>query len=64
MNIVLSLNIHVTAMMNNGIFYLGKVCGEVMTVRFSYRGGWVRIFGAAFWWKGKKRYEKENRIHR
>lgn len=44
-------------------FCLGKVGGEIMTVRFSYRGGQVRIFGAAYWRKGKKRYEKENCIH-
>jgi len=43
-------------------FCLGKFCGEIMTVRFTYRGGKVRIFGAAFWRKGKKRYEKENCI--
>jgi len=45
-------------------FYcLGKVHGEIMTVRFTYRAGSIRIFGAAFWRKGKKHYEKENRIH-
>jgi len=43
-------------------FCLGKVCGEIMTVRFTYRDGKVRVFGAAFWRKGKKRYEKENNI--
>ena len=43
-------------------FCLGKVCGEIMTVRFAYRNGKIRIFGAAFWRKGKKRYEKENCI--
>jgi uncharacterized DUF497 family protein len=44
-------------------FCLGKVSGEIMTVRFTYRDGKVRIFGAAFWRKGKKRYEKENSIY-
>ena len=43
-------------------FCLGKVWGEIMTVRFVHRGGKIRIFGAAFWWKGKMRYEKENCI--
>jgi len=43
-------------------FCLGKVCGEIITVRFAYRNGKIRIFGAAFWRKGKKRYEKENCI--
>ena len=44
-------------------FCLGKVSGEVMTVRFTQRGGNIRIFGAAFWRKGKKRYEEENSIY-
>ena len=43
----------------------GRLHGEyeIMTVRFAYRDGKIRIFGAAFWRKGKKRYEKENHIH-
>jgi uncharacterized DUF497 family protein len=45
-------------------FCLGKVHGEIMTVRFTYRNGKIRIFGAAYWRKGKKRYEEENNIHR
>jgi hypothetical protein len=23
----------------------------------------IRIFGAGYWWKGKKIYERENQIH-
>ena len=38
----------------------GLVDGHVMTVRFTYRDdGAIRIFGAAYWRKGKKLYEKE-----
>ncbi len=44
-------------------FCLGKVEGGILTVRFSYRGGQIRIYGAGFWRKGKKRYEQENKIH-
>jgi len=44
-------------------FCLGKVEGNILTVRFSYRGGQIRIYGAGFWRKGKKRYEQENKIH-
>jgi uncharacterized protein len=44
-------------------FCLGKVEGGVLTVRFSYRDGLIRIYGAGFWRKGKKRYEQENKIH-
>jgi hypothetical protein len=31
-----------------------------MTVRFTYRAGVIRIFGAGYWRKGKKIYEREN----
>ena len=44
-------------------FCLGKVEGSILTVRFSYRDGQIRIYGAGFWRKGKKRYEQENKIH-
>lgn len=38
---------------------LGLVKGDVMTVRFTYRGDKIRIFGAAYWRKGRKNYEKD-----
>ena len=41
-------------------FCFGKVDGGVMTVRFTYRSGVIRIFGAGYWRKGKKIYEREN----
>ena len=41
-------------------FYcFGKVEGEVITVRFTFRGRKIRIIGAGYWRKGKKEYEKE-----
>lgn len=33
----------------------------VLTVRFVYRNSKIRIFGAGYWRKGKKLYEKENK---
>jgi len=39
-------------------YCFGQVDGMVMTVRFTYRGGKIRIFGAGYWRKGKKLYEK------
>lgn len=39
-------------------FCYGKVNGRILTVRFTPRSGNIRIFGAAYWRKGKKRYEK------
>jgi len=34
----------------------------VLTVRFTYRSGSIRIFGAGYWRKGKKTYEQTNSI--
>ena len=45
-------------------FCFGKVGGGVLTVRFTYRGGAIRIFGAGYWRKGKAIYERENKVHR
>ena len=43
-------------------YCLGRVAGGIMTVRFTYRKK-IRIIGAGYWRKGKKIYEKENKIH-
>lgn len=34
-------------------FCFGEVNGGILTVRFTYRGGVIRIFGAGDWRKGK-----------
>ena len=34
----------------------------ILTVRFTYRSGCIRIFGAGYWRKGKKIYEQTNSI--
>jgi hypothetical protein len=45
-------------------FYcFGEVDGGILTVRFTYRRGFIRIFGAGYWRKGKAIYEQENQIH-
>jgi uncharacterized DUF497 family protein len=41
-------------------FCIGRVADGVLTVRFTYRDGVVRIFGAGYWRKGKLIYEREN----
>lgn len=41
-------------------FCIGKVEDRVLTVRFTYRGNVIRIFGAAEWRKSRKLYEKPN----
>lgn len=43
-------------------FCFGKVGDGVLTVRFTYRDGKIRIFGAGYWRKGRKIYEQENQI--
>jgi uncharacterized protein len=45
-------------------FCFGVVEGGILTVRFTYRGGVIRIFGAGYWRKGKAIYERKNQIHR
>lgn len=45
-------------------YCIGKIEDEILTVRFTYRNEKIRIFGAGYWRKGKKIYEKENKIHR
>lgn len=44
-------------------FCFGWVKGGVLTVRFTYRHNVIRIFGAGYWRKGKRIYERENQIH-
>jgi uncharacterized protein len=38
-------------------YCFGRVGPRIMTVRFSYRGGVIRIIGAGYWRRGKKIYE-------
>ena len=45
-------------------YCFGKVGGGVLTVRFTYREGVIRIIGAGYWRKGKVTYEQENTIYR
>ena len=44
-------------------YCFGWVDGGVLTVRFTYRDEVIRIFGAGYWRKGKRIYERENQIH-
>ena len=45
-------------------FCFGRCRGGILTVRFTYRQGVIRLFGAGYWRKGKRVYEQENRLHR
>ncbi|MEK7364999.1 MAG: BrnT family toxin [candidate division NC10 bacterium] len=38
-------------------YCFGWVEGGVLTVRFTYRGDVIRLFGAGYWRKGRRIYE-------
>jgi uncharacterized DUF497 family protein len=42
-------------------FCFGRVPGGVLTVRFTWRQGRIRILGAGYWRKGKRIYEQQRR---
>ncbi len=43
-------------------FGLNEEKTGILTVRFTYRSGRIRLFGAGYWRKGKKVYEQTNSI--
>jgi len=45
-------------------YCFGQVGGGILTVRFTYRDGVLRIIGAGYWRKGKAIYERENTVQR
>ena len=42
-------------------FCIGKVGDKVLTVRFTYRTGKIRIIGAGYWRRGEQYYEKKDK---
>jgi len=51
----------ITHSQNEKRYYcFGKVGDGIITVRFTYRGGTIRIIGAGYWRKGRKIYGNEN----
>jgi uncharacterized protein len=42
-------------------FCIGKVKRGVLTVRFTYRQGKIRLYGPGFWREGKYHYESQSR---
>jgi uncharacterized protein len=44
----------------NRFYCIGRVGEGIMTVRFTYRGNIIRIFGAGYWRKGRKIYEDQD----
>ena len=45
-------------------YCVGQIADGIVTVRFTYREGVIRIYGAGYWRKGRKIYEEANQIHR
>ncbi len=46
----------------NRYYCIGNVGEDIMTVRFTYRGNVIHIYGAGYWRKGRKIYEDQNKI--
>ena len=44
-------------------YFIGRVDDGIMTVRFTYRSNVIRIYGAGYWRKGRRIYEKQNKIY-
>jgi len=44
-------------------YCFGRVGDGILTVRFTYRNDVIRIYGAGYWRKGKRIYERENPVH-
>ena len=43
-------------------FGLNELRSGILTVRFTFRSGRIRIIGAGYWRKGKKVYEQNNSV--
>jgi uncharacterized DUF497 family protein len=41
----------------------GKVRRHIVTVRFTWRNGKIRIFGAGYWCEGRDFYDEKNKIY-
>ncbi len=44
-------------------YCFGRVGDGILTVRFTHRADVIRLFGAGYWRKGKRIYERENQVH-
>ena len=47
----------------NRFYCIGRVSDGILTVRFTYRGNIIRMYGAGYWRKGRKIYEEQNKIY-
>jgi uncharacterized DUF497 family protein len=51
------------SMKEERFYCIGRVGDDIMTVRFTYRGNVISIYSAGYWRKGRKIYEKQNKIY-
>ena len=42
------------------LFCIGEAAGKILTVRFTYREGRIRIYGAGSWRTGRRYYEQQD----
>jgi uncharacterized protein len=57
---VIAFDIDHSTKAENRYYCFAKLGDDIITVRFTYRYNKIRIFGAGYWRKGKKEYEKKN----
>jgi len=43
-------------------YCFGRAGAGILTVRFTYRRGVIRIFGAGYWRRGRRIYEEANSL--
>ena len=43
-------------------YCFGRVALGILTVRFTYRDGVIRLIGAGYWRQGRKIYERQNQV--
>jgi uncharacterized protein len=61
---VLAQDIQHSTAQETRYYCYGSYGGGILTVRFTYRGEVIRIFGAGYWTKGRKIYEQTNQVHK
>jgi uncharacterized protein len=59
-NRIIALDLDHSTKNENRYYFFAKLDNGIVTVRFTYRKDKIRIFGAGYWRKGKKEYEKKN----
>lgn len=47
----------------NRFYCIGRVNDGILTVRFTYRGNVIRIYGAGYWRRGRRIYEEQNKVY-